>query len=42
VDVWEHAYYLDYENVRPDYVNSIWQIVDWSKVEERYTAALTQ
>lgn len=39
IDVWEHAYYVDYRNVRPDYVNAIWDIVNWSKVEERLTAA---
>lgn len=36
IDVWEHAYYLDYQNRRPDYLHSIWDIVDWSVIESRY------
>lgn len=35
VDVWEHAYYLQYKNVRADYVKNIWKIVNWKNVEER-------
>jgi superoxide dismutase, Fe-Mn family len=35
-DVWEHAYYIDYRNRRADYVNSLWEIIDWEKVESRY------
>lgn len=35
-DVWEHAYYLDYQNRRPDYLRSFWDIVDWSIIEIRY------
>ena len=36
VDVWEHAYYLDYQNRRADHLNSLWKIVDWQTVESRY------
>jgi Fe-Mn family superoxide dismutase len=39
LDVWEHAYYLDYQNVRADYVKAFWNIVDWSNVQARFTAA---
>ena len=35
-DVWEHAYYLDYENRRGDHIHALWQIVDWPVVEKRY------
>lgn len=39
VDVWEHAYYLQYKNVRADYVKAIWGIINWKNVAERYQAA---
>lgn len=36
-DVWEHAYYLDYQNRRVDYLNKLWDIIDWSIIEIRYS-----
>ncbi len=37
-DAWEHAYYLQYKNVRPDYVTKLWDLVDWEDVAARYAA----
>ena len=37
-DVWEHAYYLDYQNRRPDHLTALWSIIDWQVVEQRYNA----
>ncbi|MCR5497121.1 MAG: superoxide dismutase [Paludibacteraceae bacterium] len=37
-DVWEHAYYLDYQNRRPDHLTALWSIIDWQVVDQRYNA----
>ncbi|MBJ7308261.1 MAG: superoxide dismutase, partial [Acidimicrobiia bacterium] len=39
IDAWEHAYYLQYENRRPDYVNAVWNVINWDDVAKRFARA---
>lgn len=39
IDVWEHAYYVDYRNVRPEYVSAVWDVINWDAVEKRLVTA---
>jgi superoxide dismutase, Fe-Mn family len=41
-DVWEHAYYIDYRNRRPDYIKNFWEILDWDIVDQRFNMAITK
>jgi UTP-glucose-1-phosphate uridylyltransferase len=41
IDVWEHAYYLKYQNKRADYLSGIWNLINWGAVSDKYAAALT-
>ncbi|WP_420099794.1 Fe-Mn family superoxide dismutase, partial [Corynebacterium sp.] len=39
LDMWEHAFYLQYKNVKPDYVKAVWNVFNWDDVAERYATA---
>ena len=39
IDMWEHAFYLQYKNVKPDYLKAVWDVINWREVSQRYTEA---
>ncbi len=39
LDMWEHAFYMQYKNVKPDYVKAVWNVLNWDDVAERFAAA---
>ncbi|MPL58437.1 Superoxide dismutase [Mn/Fe] [bioreactor metagenome] len=41
IDVWEHAYYLKYKKLRPDYIEGFFQVIDWKEVARRYETSIT-
>ena len=42
IDLWEHAYYLKYQNKRTDYLTAIWNVINWNAVSKRYPTAITK
>lgn len=40
IDIWEHAFYLDYQNVKVDYLKNIWKVINWEEAQKRLQAAL--
>jgi Fe-Mn family superoxide dismutase len=42
IDVWEHAYYLKYQNRRAEYIDAFWNVINWDFVSQRYTVGKTQ